>query len=92
MLEEIHSALSKYLKEARQRMSGYEQEPRIEGLNQSKVELTRNAKGDSQWNVRVSEGTTEETMNELRRIAVSQHFALGREVLGVDLETGQIVS
>lgn len=71
-------------------MSDYEPEPRIEGLNQSKIKLVRNAKGDSQWEISVAEGATEESLDELRRIAVAQHLALGRELLGVDLQTGQV--
>ncbi len=73
-------------------MTDYEQEPRIEGLNLSKVKITRNAKGDAQWEISVAEGATEELLSGLRTIAVAQHLALGRELLGVDLQTGQIVS
>ena len=70
-------------------MSEHE-EPRIE-LNQSKVEISRNAKGDAQWRVVVAEGATDKVLNDLRQIAVAQHLALGREVLGVDFNTGQVV-
>lgn len=46
----------------------------------SSIKVTRNAKMDAQWDVKVVAGSTEEELNELRRIAVAQHVALTREI------------
>ncbi len=45
----------------------------------SKVKLARNAKGGAQWEITVVDGSTMESLDELRRIAVAQHLALARE-------------
>jgi len=50
----------------------------------SKFKVTRNAKGDPQWEIGIVEGTTDETLNTMRRQAVEQYKALEQE-LGVAL-------
>jgi hypothetical protein len=47
----------------------------VAGLSVSTVKLIRNTKGVN-WEVRVSEGTTEEELDRLRILAVKQHEAL----------------
>lgn len=42
----------------------------------SKIKLTRNAKGDVQWELSVIEGATEAELDRLRQIAVAQYRAL----------------
>jgi hypothetical protein len=44
--------------------------------------VTMNAKHDPQWEVKVVAGSTREELDELRAIAVAQHNALVRELLG----------
>lgn len=46
----------------------------------SKVKVTRNAKGEPQWEVSVREGVTEAEMTRLRTLAVTQYQALAREL------------
>ena len=50
----------------------------------SKFKVTRNAKGDPQWEIGIVEGTADETLNTMRRQAVEQYKALEQE-LGVAL-------
>ena len=50
--------------------------------SRSKVKVTRNAKGDPQWEIAVVEGVTGEEMSRLRTLAVEQHQALVRELVG----------
>lgn len=52
-----------------------------------KVKLSRNAKGDPQWEITVVEGFTDEVVDALRRSAVRQYQALEQELLG--LKPGQ---
>jgi hypothetical protein len=47
----------------------------VAGLSVSTVKLIRNTKGVN-WEIRVSEGTTEEELVRLRTLAVAQHEAL----------------
>lgn len=51
--------------------------------SRSKVKVTRNAKGDSQWEIAVVEGVTRDEMVRLRTLAVEQHEMLLRELVGV---------
>ena len=60
-------------------MSSFADEPRIE-VSQPKVKLTRNAKGDAQWEIQVVPGITSADMDELRRIAIDQWNALEAEL------------
>ena len=46
----------------------------------SSIKVTRNAKGDPQWEVKVVEGSTNESLDEIRRIAVNQYTALRVEL------------
>jgi len=46
----------------------------------SSIKVTRNAKQDAQWDVRVVAGATMEELDELRRVAVAQHRALVTEI------------
>jgi len=48
----------------------------------SRIKLTRNAKGDPQWEISVVAGTPEAELDEARRIAVEQWNKLYAE-LGV---------
>lgn len=48
----------------------------------SKVKLTRNAKGDPQWEVSVVEGADETEIQRLRMIAVDAWRALERDLAG----------
>lgn len=52
----------------------------LEGVTRSSVKLIRNAKGETQWELRVCVGDTEEQLNEARRIAVEQHAQLLAEL------------
>lgn len=44
--------------------------------SRSKVKLTRNAKGDAQWEISVVEGTDAAEMNRLREMALATHRQL----------------
>lgn len=59
-------------------MSAPEHEGQV-AEQKSSIKVTRNAKGDAQWDVRVVAGATMGELDELRRIAVAQHLALSRE-------------
>lgn len=65
-------------------MGEYDDEPRIDETPRSKVKLTRNAKGDPQWEVTVAEGATETDLNNLRAIAITQYKELEKELLGLE--------
>lgn len=54
----------------------YQEEPRLEGPQVSKVKLVRNAKGDPQWEISVVEGASAQELDRLRLLAVDQHNAL----------------
>lgn len=56
----------------------------------SKFKVTRNAKGDPQWEVTVVAGATMEQLDKLRAIAVAQHKALEQD-LGVALRQSAAV-
>ncbi len=45
-------------------------------LSLSKVKLTRNAKGDAQWELSVVEGAEETEIVRLRDLAIAQYRAL----------------
>lgn len=49
----------------------------------SSIKVTRNAKGDAQFEAKVVDGATEPELNELRRLAVHQYRELVRELGGV---------
>ncbi len=51
--------------------------------SRSSVKISRNAKGEAQFEVKVYDGSTEEELDEVRRIAVVQYEALERELVGV---------
>ena len=61
-------------------MSTAEQET-YEG-GRSSVKVTRNAKGDPQWEIKVRVGDTEEQVVEAYKLAVKAHHALEAELLG----------
>lgn len=61
-------------------MSAPEQET-YEG-GRSSVKVTRNAKGDAQWEVKVRVGDTEEQVVEAYKLAVKAHHALEAELVG----------
>lgn len=48
----------------------------------SKVKITRNAKGDPQWEVSVVDGVDPAEMARIRTLAVEQHKALVDELVG----------
>jgi hypothetical protein len=48
----------------------------------SKFKVTRNAKGDPQWEISVVSGATQAEMDELRGIAVAQYRALEQDLVG----------
>ena len=50
--------------------------------SRSKIKITRNAKGDSQWEISVVDGVTREEIERIRGLAVEQHQALVRELVG----------
>ena len=49
----------------------------------SKIKVSLNAKGDPQWEISIVQGTSAVEMAELRELAVEQHRALQRELLGI---------
>ena len=51
-------------------------EPQLEPLQLSKVKLTRNAKGDPQWEISVVEGADMDELDRIRDIAIVQYRAL----------------
>jgi hypothetical protein len=50
--------------------------------DKSKVEISRNAKGDPQWRIVAVDGATD-NIDVLRQIAVQQYLALERDLLGL---------
>lgn len=50
--------------------------------DKSKIEISRNAKGDPQWRIVIVEGGTESIV-VLRQIAIDQYFALEEALLGL---------
>lgn len=48
--------------------------------SRSKVKVTRNAKGDAQWEISVVSGEQVEEMVRLREIAVAQYRALQEQL------------
>ena len=50
----------------------------------SKVKVTRNAKGDPQWEVSIVEGADENEIQRLRTIAVDTWRALARDLARSD--------
>lgn len=50
--------------------------------SRSKIKVTRNAKGDPQWEIAVVEGVTRDEIARLRTLAVEQHEMLLRELVG----------
>lgn len=50
--------------------------------SRSKIKVTRNAKGDPQWEISVVDGVTREEIERIRSLAVEQHQALVRELVG----------
>ncbi|MCL4836446.1 MAG: hypothetical protein KJ058_00585 [Thermoanaerobaculia bacterium] len=55
-------------------MTAVELTGQVESFEQirSKVKLTRNAKGDAQWEITVVVGDDVDALNEARRVAVAQ--------------------
>lgn len=53
-----------------------EHEPELAPFQQSKIKLTRNAKGDPQWEVTIVEGADEAELTRIRELALAQHNAL----------------
>lgn len=51
-------------------------------LSRSSVKVTRNAKGDPQWEIKIRVGDTAVEVAEAREIALATHRALERELLG----------
>lgn len=61
--------------------AGFEDEPRIPGrefvhVEKSSVKLVRNAKGDTQIEMRVVDGTTDVEMARLRLLALAEYRTL----------------
>lgn len=54
-------------------------EPVIE--QKTRVKVTRNAKGDPQWEITVVEGTPDAELERVRSLAVQTHRALVRELV-----------
>jgi hypothetical protein len=52
----------------------------FEREQRSSIKVTRNAKGDPQWEIKVVVGEDDAALNKMREQAVSQHQALGREL------------
>ena len=59
-------------------MSAVDETQQVE--QKSSIKVSRNAKQEAQWEVRVVAGATTDELSALRRIAVEQHLALLREV------------
>lgn len=49
----------------------------------SKIKISLNAKQDAQWEISVVAGTTEAELAELHRLAVAEHKALQRDLMGL---------
>jgi hypothetical protein len=54
--------------------------PQQEQLAVSKFKVTRNAKGDPQWEITVTPDATSEKLDEMREQAVTQYKALARDL------------
>lgn len=65
-------------------MGEYDDEPKVDETPRSKVKLSRNAKGDPQWEITVAEGSTEADLSALRVVAINQYKELEKELLGLD--------
>jgi hypothetical protein len=50
--------------------------------SKSSVKITRNAKGDPQWEIKVRAGDTEAEVKEAQRIALAVHQDLARTLAG----------
>lgn len=50
--------------------------------SRSKVKITRNAKGDAQWEISVVDGVSRDEIVRLRTLAIEQHQALVAELVG----------
>lgn len=50
--------------------------------SRSKVKITRNAKGDPQWEISVVDGVTRDEIERIRGLAVEQHQALLTDLVG----------
>lgn len=61
-------------------MSDHHVEADVQAEQRSRVKVTRNAKGDPQWELSIVEGADEDEVNRLRRIAVAQYNALLSEL------------
>jgi hypothetical protein len=54
-----------------------DEEPRLETSEQrSRIKLTRNAKGDPQWEISVVDGADFDEVDRIRKIALAQFEAL----------------
>ena len=60
-------------------MSSTDTEPGIVE-QRSKIKLTRNAKGDAQWEISVLAGEQDATLDAIREQAVAQYRALQKEL------------
>lgn len=56
--------------------------PLIEQVTKLKVSL--NAKQDAQWEITVVAGTTADELHELHILAVAEHKALQRDLMGLE--------
>lgn len=59
-------------------MSSYDEGQQVEA--KSSIKVTRNAKGDAQFDVKVVAGESDERLNTMRQQAVAQFQALVREL------------
>lgn len=55
-------------------MSGVEESRVVE--TRSKIKLSRNAKGDAQWEITIVEDASPDEIERLRQLAIAQHRAL----------------
>lgn len=73
------------------------EEPRLEGVpvvspgggaplieQVTKIKVSLNAKQDPQWEVSIVAGTTADELHELHILAVAEHRALQRDLLGIE--------
>ena len=63
-------------------MSDHQHENAVPAESRSRMKLVRNAKGDTQIDVSIVEGTTSEEADRIREIAVAQYKALQSEFYG----------
>lgn len=71
------------------------EEPRLDGVPQrasndapfieqvSKIKVSLNAKQDPQWEISIVAGTTADEIADLHALAVAEHRALQRDLLGI---------